>query len=45
LNAIAAEAGIVAGWTGNTLSPQTATAAAAAVFSAILSDVFLRLIR
>src|SRR5512134_2013144 len=42
---IAAVAGVFAGWAGNKLSPDAASAAAVAGYFSILSDVFLRLIK
>jgi Na+/H+-dicarboxylate symporter len=42
---VAAGAGIAAGWAGHALSPDAATAATVSGYFAILSDVFLRLIK
>lgn len=42
---IAAAAGIAAGWAGHDLSPDAPTAASVAGYFAILSDIFLRLIK
>src|SRR4030095_9686614 len=42
---IAAVAGILAGWAGNSLEPDKASALATAGYFSILSDVFLRLIK